>query len=46
MKESWEKGILSGPLYDEINMLKCLAWINEKSKEKECVEVLCAHSYE
>ena len=29
MKKFWENGILPGPLYDEQNMQKCLAWINE-----------------
>lgn len=43
MKESWEKGILPGPLYNPDNMLKCLEWINEKSKDKNCLGVLCAH---
>lgn len=43
MKDSWEKGILPGPLYNANNMLKCLAWIKEHSKRKECLGVLCAH---
>ena len=43
MKESWEKGILPGPLYNTENMLKCLAWINEKSKDENCLGILCAH---
>ena len=45
MKESWEKGILPGPLYNPDNMLKCLKWIKEKSKDKNCMGVLCAHEY-
>lgn len=28
------KGILPGPLYNPDNMLKCLEWIKEKSKDK------------
>jgi N-acyl homoserine lactone hydrolase len=44
MKESWEKGIIPGPLYDADNMLKCLAWIKEKSNEPECLGIFCAHS--
>lgn len=43
MKASWEKGILPGPLYDSDKMLKCLAWINEKSKDQNCLGVFCAH---
>lgn len=43
MKDSWEKGILPGPLYDSENMLRCLKWINEKSKEQNCLGVFCAH---
>lgn len=46
MKESWGNGILPGPLYDADNMLKCLAWIKEKSNEPECLGIFCAHSYE
>lgn len=33
MKESWEKGILPGPLYDSDHMLKCLEWIKDKSQD-------------
>lgn len=44
MKESWEKGILPGPLYSADNMLKCLEWIKEKSKDKNCLGVFCAHA--
>ena len=44
MKESWEKGIIPGPLYDADNMRKCLAWIRERSKEPECLGIFCAHS--
>lgn len=43
MKESWEKGILPGPLYNADNMLKCLEWIKENSKNEDCLGVLCAH---
>lgn len=43
MKASWENGILPGPLFNAQNMLKCLAWINAKSKESECLGILCAH---
>lgn len=43
MKASWEKGILPGPLYNADNMLKCLEWIKEKSRDKNCLGVLCAH---
>ena len=43
MKASWEKGILPGPLYDSDNMLKCLNWINEKSRDENCLGVFCAH---
>ena len=45
MKESWENGILPGPLYSSENMLKCLKWIKEKSKDKNCLGILCAHEY-
>ena len=46
MKASWEKGILPGPLYHSDNMLKCLKWIKEKSKDQNCLGVLCAHEQE
>ena len=38
-------GVLNipGPLYDADNMLKCLAWIKEKSNEPECLGIFCAH---
>lgn len=45
MKESWEKEIIPGPLYDADNMRKCLVWIREKSKEPECLGIFCAHSF-
>lgn len=44
-KDSWEKGILPGPLYNSANMLKCLEWIKEKSRSQNCLGVLCAHEY-
>lgn len=43
MKESWQNGILPGPLYDANNMRKCLEWIKEKSLNLNCLGVLCAH---
>lgn len=43
MKASWENGILPGLLFNADNMLKCLAWINEKSKDSACIGVMCAH---
>ena len=43
MKELWEKGILPGVLYDSDNMLKCLKWIKDKSEDKNCLGILCAH---
>jgi N-acyl homoserine lactone hydrolase len=43
MKESWENGVLPGPMYDENNMRKCLAWINDISKDPKCLGILCAH---
>lgn len=39
------KGILPGALYNPDTMLKCLEWIKEKSKDKNCLGVLCAHEY-
>lgn len=45
MKASWEKGILPGPLYNADNMMKCLKWIKGKSKDKNCLGVLCAHEH-
>lgn len=41
--ESWENGILPGPLYNAENMKKCLDWIKGKSKEEQCTGVYCAH---
>lgn len=42
-KDSWEKGILPGPLYNSVNMKKSLAWIKDKSQDNKCVGVYCAH---
>lgn len=44
MNKSWEENVLPGPLYNERNMRKCLIWINERSKEPECLGILCAHN--
>lgn len=45
-KNSWEKSQLPDSLYDFENMNKCLNWINEQSKDKNCIGVFCAHSLE
>lgn len=42
-QDSWEKGLLPGPLYNAENMKKCLAWINKQSKDKKCIGIYCAH---
>lgn len=43
MADSWEKGLLPGPLYDADNMRKCLEWIRKQSLEKNCKGLYCAH---
>lgn len=42
-EDSWEKGLLPGPLFDKDNMKNCLEWINEQSKQNSCVGIYCAH---
>jgi len=42
-EQSWEKGLLPGPLYNADNMRKCLNWIKEQSNKENCAVVLCAH---
>lgn len=42
MNDSWEKGILPGPLYNVDNMRKCLMWLREKVKSQS-VSGFCAH---
>ena len=41
--DSWEKGLLPGPLYNADNMKKCLTWINEQSRKQNCIGIFCAH---
>lgn len=43
MEDSWQKGIVPGPLYSRDNMLGCLEWIRRKSEEKNCMGIYCAH---
>ena len=43
MKDSWQKGILPGPLYHAENMKHCLKWIKEQSERPDCLGVYCAH---
>lgn len=43
MKDSWQKGILPGPLYHAENMKHCLKWIKEQSERHDCLGVYCAH---
>ena len=42
-EDSWKKGLLPGPLYNEENMRKSLAWIKEQSEQNNCLGVYCAH---
>ncbi len=44
MNRSWEENVIPGPLYHEENMRKCLKWIKEKSRQEECLGILCAHN--
>ncbi len=41
--DSWEKGLLPGPLYDANNMRACLAWIRRQAADESCAGVYCAH---
>ena len=43
MKDSWQKGILPGPLYNADNMKRCLKWIKEQCERPDCLGVYCAH---
>ena len=43
VRDSWQKGILPGPLYNADNMKHCLKWINEQSQQPNCLGVYCAH---
>lgn len=42
-QDSWEKGLLPGPLYNAENMRKCLAWIKAQAADDRCVGIYCAH---
>ena len=46
MRDSWQKGILPGPLYNAENMKHCLKWIKEQSERPDCLGVYCAHERE
>jgi N-acyl homoserine lactone hydrolase len=42
-EDSWKNDFLPGPIYNKKNTLKALNWINEQSKDKNCLGVFCAH---
>lgn len=42
-RDSWEKDLLPGPLYDADNMRKRLAWVRRQAADNRCVGVYCAH---
>lgn len=42
-RDSWEKGLLPGPLYNADNMRACLAWIKREAADEHCAGVYCAH---
>lgn len=42
-EESWQQGLLPGPLHDPENMKKCLAWIKRMSEMRDCLGIYCAH---
>lgn len=42
-RDSWENGLLPGPLFNKENMIKCLAWIKQQEDKNECIGIYCAH---
>ena len=43
MKDSWQKGLLPGPLYNVENMRNCLSWLKEQEQQPACLGIFCAH---
>ena len=43
MKDSWQKGLLPGPLYNADNMRRCLSWLKEQEQQPACLGIFCAH---
>ena len=43
MKDSWQKGLLPGPLYNADNMRRCLSWLKEQEQQPDCLGIYCAH---
>ena len=42
-EESWQQGLLPGPMYNAENMKKCLSWIRSMSELRDCFGIFCAH---
>ncbi len=42
--DSWNKGLLPGPIYNKANTAACLEWIRTCSEDADCLGIFCAHN--